>query len=94
MSLVASLLLCITFTLTDPEACEPFVRLFDTVQGLLAPRCRSAFSRFCASSLFVQPNDFAHDVYVLYIGVEAFARIALLFPRQVLLIFVHAASED
>ena len=44
--------------------------------------------------LFVQPNDFAHDVYVLYVGVEAFARVALLFPREVLLVFVHAASED
>ena len=44
--------------------------------------------------LFVQPNDFAHDVFVLHDGVEAFARVALLFQRQVLLLFVHAASED
>ena len=44
------------------------------------------------SELFVQPNDFADDIFVLHGGVEAFARVALLFQR--LFIFVHAVSED
>ena len=44
--------------------------------------------------LFVQPNDFADELYVLHVGVKAFARVALLFQRQVLLVFVHATSED
>ena len=44
--------------------------------------------------MFLQSDDFAHDVYALYGGVEAFAGVALLSHRQVLLSFVHTASED
>ena len=52
------------------------------------------FARFLLSGLFLQSNDFAYDVFVLYGGVEAFAGVALLSHRQVLFGFVHAASED
>ena len=44
--------------------------------------------------LFFQPEDFAHDGFLLYGRVETFARVSLLSHRQILLVFVLVASED
>ena len=43
---------------------------------------------------FLQPDDFAHDLFALHGGVGAFAGFRLLSHRQVLLGFVHITSED
>ena len=46
--------------------------------------------------LFLQTNDFVHDVFALHGEVEAFARVLLLSHGQILLVrgFVPVASED
>ena len=52
------------------------------------------FAKLFLACLFIQSDDFTHDVFTLYGRVEAFAGVALLSHRQVLLGFAHAASED
>ena len=73
-------------------ASELFVRLFHTDVSWLGVVSR-ALSRFCVS-LFLQPDDFAHNVFVFHGGVAAFVHVAILSHSEVLLVFFPASSEN
>ena len=81
VAVVVSFLWRWALTSSYPAACEHFVRLFDTDICWHLP----AVELWVASVLpgfFLQPDDFAHDLFALYGGVGAFAGVPLLSHRQ------------